>query len=74
MLGNGFEKTMRLGILIALASVVVIAPLVGVIGALQASEALQLLAGHPAALAGRLAVLRRPPSRPAPPACSSLRS
>ena len=32
----------------------VIAPLVGVIGALQASEALQLLAGHPAALAGRL--------------------
>ena len=30
MLGNGFEKTMRLGILIALASVVVIAPLVGV--------------------------------------------
>ena len=32
----------------------VIAPLVGVIGALQASEALQLLAGRPAALAGRL--------------------
>ena len=30
MLRNGFEKTMRLGILIALASVVVIAPLVGV--------------------------------------------
>lgn len=30
MLENGFEKTMRLGILIALASVVVIAPLVGV--------------------------------------------
>ncbi|MBK8837243.1 MAG: hypothetical protein IPO30_00640 [Hyphomonadaceae bacterium] len=30
MLGNGFEKTMRLGVLIALASVVVIAPLVGV--------------------------------------------
>lgn len=30
MLGNGFEKAMRLGILIALASVVVIAPLVGV--------------------------------------------
>ncbi|RYZ11613.1 MAG: hypothetical protein EON61_09825 [Alphaproteobacteria bacterium] len=30
MLGNGFEKGMRLAILIALASVVVIAPLVGV--------------------------------------------
>lgn len=30
MLGNGFEKGMRIAILIALASVVVIAPLVGV--------------------------------------------
>ncbi len=30
MLGNGFEKGMRLAILIALMSVVVIAPLVGV--------------------------------------------
>lgn len=30
MLGNGFEKGMRLATLIALASVVVIAPLVGV--------------------------------------------
>jgi hypothetical protein len=30
MLGKGFEKGMRLAILIALASVVVIAPLVGV--------------------------------------------
>lgn len=30
MLGRGFEKGMRLAILIALASVVVIAPLVGV--------------------------------------------
>lgn len=32
----------------------VVAPLVGVIGSLQASEALQLLAGRPAPLAGRL--------------------
>ncbi|RYD90759.1 MAG: hypothetical protein EOP61_28880 [Sphingomonadales bacterium] len=30
MLGNGFEKGMRLAILVALTSVVVIAPLVGV--------------------------------------------
>ena len=30
MLGNGFEKNMRIAILVVLASVVVIAPLVGV--------------------------------------------